>query len=154
LYSQEAFEVGCGYLRDLFDCEATEFGDAAGNLYYVRRFVTVSAMRHGRQKRAISFDQQIFERDLLRDLPQVFGFAKRHNTGERDQEIEFERLLCEFFAAGETMKDAATLGSGVFSSQYFDRLGFGFARVNDDRDIARARGAKLASEGVHLHIAR
>ena len=111
-------------------------------------------MRNRREKGTIGFDQEIVERDLFRDLAQVFGFAKGHDPGKRDHEIDFERLFGKFFAAGETVKDSAALCIMVLRAEDFDRLPFGLACVNDHRHVALARRAKLASECFQLHIAR
>src|SRR5437762_566665 len=94
-------------MADLFGGQSSQFRQLACYFLHKGRFVALAAMRNGREKRTIGFDQDAFEWNLFRDIADLLGFGEGDVSGKRNHEAE---IKCAFGVrpfTSEAVKDAA-----------------------------------------------
>src|SRR5579859_6847317 len=67
--------------------------DEASDITYVRRFIRLAAIRHGREVRRVRFDQQTLERHTARDVLHVGRAFERDDARQRNVKILRQRLF-------------------------------------------------------------
>src|SRR6266705_4000752 len=131
-----------------------KFSQAARCLNDPRGLVSFSPKRHRRQVRAISLNQETIEWKLARNLTQVLRVFESQIAGKRNVETEVNCVAGHLQTAAEAVHDTTRFIAGEFLPKDVDRICVGFARMNQDRQLARSRQPQLSSEGFALHFAR
>ena len=112
-----------------------------------RRLVALAAVRHGRQKRRVGFNQQAIVGDERGDVPQLLGLRKRDDAGEGDEEPQIQRPPRLVDRTAEAVHDAAQPARPRFSD-HGERVVGRLARVDDDRQRTFERDGHLRAKHV------
>ena len=113
---------------------ATRVGDTR----HPRRFVALAAMRNRRQKRAVGLDQQAIERHARATSRSSRPSGKVTMPASDDVETRGRARAGHVGVAGEAVDHAAQPRRRL-PRRSRKRVVVGFARVNDDRQVAATR---------------
>ncbi len=152
--AEEAGEVLGGDAAQLLRARAAQFREKARGLDDVGGFVPPPAQRHGREVRAVGFDEEPVGRHAERHLAQLVGLLESHVARERDHEAEAEHFVRHPLPAAEAVHDAAQGTARRCRAKHLDRLFVRLARVDDDGQPRLARDPELTREDLALHVAR
>ena len=84
-----------------------------GHKRHVGRIIGLSTVRHGREVRAVRFDQQAIQRHKSRHIAQVLGVLEGHNARQRDVVTHVQTGAGHGLGLGKAVKNAAGLGAGI-----------------------------------------
>ena len=107
-------------------------------------------MRNGCQKRGIGFDQQPVFGYRRRDGLQIPGIFERHDPRDRDKQPKVERRLGKVVAGGEAMNHAGIRRPFHLFPEQRQRVGFGIASVDDNRQAGLLRRVDMAAKTILL----
>ena len=156
--AEEAVEILGGARADLFGGQVAELADLAGDFGNKRGFVTLAAMRDGREVGRVGLDQHAVEGDDLRGVANGLRLGKRDVAGEGNHEAEIECAARMIDAAGEAVEDAAERAGTPVRGDHLEAVVpgvfavVGGAAVDDDRQLRSFCQLHLLQENRFLRF--
>src|SRR5206468_7263682 len=102
--SEELLCSCCRRASDFFQRNSARAGDLFRDQSCIGRLAAFSTERDRREIRAISFDHETVERNVGRDVANLFSIFKSHDSGKRNEMAETENFVRLLERAAEAMK--------------------------------------------------
>src|ERR1700693_5964048 len=106
---------------------------------HVGGLITLAAKALWCQERSVRLNQNVRQRQSLRNVAQMLRFRIGRIARKRNHEAHVEHTLRVFERAGEAVQDAAKSGTAPMLVEHVQRVGPCVAAVDDDREFRLRR---------------
>src|SRR5579863_8658392 len=152
--TEEPPKVCRGRLGYLHRWQVSHIPDALRHFRDIGRLVSPPPVGLRSQVGRIGFHEQLVQRNLSCDIPQILRLRIRHIPREGDQETYLHPAPRFLKRSCEAMEDSAQAGAPPVFFQDLQAIRPRFAAMNDHRSLRRARLTKLMAKDVRLYFAR